>query len=87
RNLTVPVAADFQSSPAVGVAADVDGLRIQVGGPALREQARGSELAVADRWRGDGAIILHVLAGGAVIGALALADEIRPESRTAIDAL
>ena len=87
RNLTVPVAADFQSSPAVGVAADVDGLRIQVGGPALLEQERGSELAVADRWRGDGAIILHVLAGGAVIGALALADEIRPESRTAIDAL
>ena len=35
----------------------------------------------------SGAIILHVLAGGAVIGALALADEIRPESRAAINAL
>ncbi|OZC94805.1 copper-translocating P-type ATPase [Rhodococcus sp. 05-2255-1e] len=87
RNLTVPAAAGFQSSPAVGVAADVDGTRVQVGGPALLEQERGSELAVADRWRGDGAIILHVLADGAVIGALALADEIRPESRTAVDAL
>ncbi|OZC75541.1 heavy metal translocating P-type ATPase [Rhodococcus sp. 06-418-1B] len=87
RNLTVPAAADFQSSPAVGVSADVDGTRVQVGGPALLEQEHGSELAVADRWRGDGAIILHVLADGAVIGALALADEIRPESRTAIDAL
>ncbi|MFI8568281.1 heavy metal translocating P-type ATPase [Rhodococcus sp. NPDC078407] len=87
RNLTVPVAAGFQSSPAVGVAADVDGVRIQVGGPALLEQEHGSELAVADRWRGDGAIILHVLADGAVIGALALADEIRSESRTAVDAL
>ncbi len=87
RNLTVPAAAGFQSSPAVGVAADVDGGRIQVGGPALLEQEHGSELAVADRWRGDGAIILHVLADGAVIGALALADEIRSESRTAVDAL
>ncbi|OZE07307.1 copper-translocating P-type ATPase [Rhodococcus sp. 05-2255-3B1] len=87
RNLTVPAAAGFQSSPAVGVAADVDGVRIQVGGPALLEQEHGSELAVADRWRGDGAIILHVLADGAVIGALALADEIRSESRTAVDAL
>ncbi|WP_032393453.1 HAD-IC family P-type ATPase, partial [Rhodococcoides fascians] len=87
RNLTVPAATDFQSSPAVGVAAVVDGVRIQVGGPALLAQEHGSELAVADRWRGDGAIILHVLADGAVIGALALADEIRPESRTAIDAL
>ncbi len=87
RNLTVPAATDFQSSPAVGVSADVDGTRIQVGGPALLEQERASELAVADRWRGEGAIILHVLAGGAVIGALALADEIRPESRAAINAL
>ena len=92
RNLTVPAAAGFQSSPAVGVAADVDGVRIQVGGPALLEQEHGSELAVADRWRGDGAIILHVLidgkvAGALVIGALALADEIRSESRTAVDAL
>jgi len=87
RNLTVPAATDFQSSPAVGVSADVDGTRIQVGGSALLEQERASELAVADRWRGEGAIILHVLAGGAVIGALALADEIRPESRAAINAL
>src|SRR3972149_6656413 len=38
RNLTVPAATDFQSSPAVGVSADVDGTRIQVGGPALLEQ-------------------------------------------------
>ncbi|MEH6822207.1 MAG: heavy metal translocating P-type ATPase, partial [Dietzia psychralcaliphila] len=87
RNLTVPAATDFQSSPAIGVAADVDGITIQVGGPALLDQEHGSELAVADRWRGDGAIILHVLADGAVIGALALADEIRSESRTAVDAL
>ena len=35
------------------VTADVDGVRIQVGGPALLEQEHGSELAVADRWRGD----------------------------------
>ncbi|WP_032390494.1 heavy metal translocating P-type ATPase [Rhodococcoides fascians] len=87
RNLTVPAAANFQSSPAVGVSADVEGHRIQVGGPALLEQAHAAELAVADRWREGGAIILHVLADGVVIGALALADEIRPESRTAIDAL
>ncbi len=87
RNLTVLSATDFQSSPAIGVSADVDGIRIQVGGPALLAQERVSELDVAEEWRGDGAIILHVLSGGAVIGALALADEIRPESRAAIDAL
>ena len=87
RNLTVPAATDFESSPAVGVSAVIDGTRIQVGGPALLEEEHASELAVAERWRGDGAIILHVLADGVVIGALALADEIRPESRTAVDAL
>ena len=42
---------------------------------------------MADRWRADGAIILHVLADGRVIGALKLADEIRTESRHAVDAL
>ncbi|WP_206510265.1 heavy metal translocating P-type ATPase [Rhodococcus sp. KRD197] len=87
RNLTVPSATDFQSSPAIGVSADVDGTTIQVGGPALLDQEHATELAVADQWRSDGAIILHVLAGGTVIGALALADEIRPESRVAIDDL
>ncbi|MDV8022674.1 heavy metal translocating P-type ATPase [Rhodococcus sp. IEGM 1330] len=87
RNLTVSAATDFQSSPAVGVSAVIDGSRIKVGGPALLEQEHADELAVADRWRGDGAIILHVVADGVVIGALALADEIRPESRTAIDEL
>ncbi|MDJ0394211.1 heavy metal translocating P-type ATPase [Rhodococcus sp. G-MC3] len=87
KNLTVRAATDFRSSPAVGVSADVDGVRIQVGGPSLLEQERGSELGVAEQWRADGAIILHVLAGDTVIGALALADEIRPESRVAIDAL
>ena len=32
-----------------------------------------TELAVADRWRADGAIILHVVADGQVAGALKLA--------------
>ncbi|MBJ8340836.1 heavy metal translocating P-type ATPase [Antrihabitans sp. YC3-6] len=87
RNLTVPAATDFRSSPAIGVSVDVNGTRIQVGGPALLEQEHATELPIADRWRRDGAIILHVLADGVVIGALGLADEIRAESRAAIDAL
>ena len=61
--------------------ATVDGQQIQVGGPRLLEQRGAAELDVADQWRADGAIILHVLADGQVIGALKLADEIRPESR------
>jgi len=87
RALTVAPAADFDSSPAVGVAATVGGARIRVGGPHLLQQEQADELPVADGWREDGAIILHVLVDGKVAGALKLADEIRPESRAAVDQL
>ncbi|WP_245788745.1 heavy metal translocating P-type ATPase [Amycolatopsis marina] len=87
REVSVPPASEFSSSPAVGVKATVDGTVIEVGGPYLLDQRGAAELPVADRWRGEGAIILHVLADGEVIGALRLADEIRPESRYAVDAL
>ena len=87
RGLIVPPAREFTSSPAVGVQATVDGTRIQVGGPHLLDQHGAAEFAVADQWRRQGAIILHVLADGEAIAALRLADEIRPESRDAVEAL
>lgn len=85
RGLDIPAATDFSSSPAVGVSALVGGRRVQVGGPALLEQAGQAPLSDTARW--DGATVLHVLVDGSVAGALALADEIRPESRQAVDAL
>ncbi|QNF95945.1 heavy metal translocating P-type ATPase [Janibacter sp. YB324] len=87
RELEVPRAGDFSSSPAVGVRASVDGTVIEVGGPYLLEHHDLAELPVAHTWREEGAIILHVLADGGVIGALRLADEVRAESRDAVDAL
>ncbi|WP_434967811.1 heavy metal translocating P-type ATPase [Janibacter indicus] len=87
RDLEVPRAGDFSSSPAVGVRASVDGTVIEVGGPYLLEHHDLAELPVAHTWRDEGAIILHVLADGGVIGALRLADEVRAESRDAVDAL
>lgn len=87
KNLTVPESRDFASSPAVGVTATVDGTTVRVGGPHLLTEEDASELSVADSWRTDGAIILHVLQDGHVIGALKLADEVRTESREAVDAL
>ncbi|MGV0782189.1 heavy metal translocating P-type ATPase [Mycolicibacterium sp. XJ775] len=85
RNVDIPPASDFSSSPAVGVSAMVGGHRVQVGGPALLDQAGRSALPDASGW--DGATVLHVLVDGEVAGALALADEVRPESRQAVDAL
>jgi P-type Cu2+ transporter len=87
RDLTIPAWADFVSAPALGVTATVDGRTVRVGGPRLLEEAGQHELPEVDRWRVEGAIILHVLADGEVVGALALADEIREESRQAVDAL
>ena len=87
KKLSVPESRDFTSSPAVGVTATVEGTTVRVGGPHLLAEEHADELAVAERWRGDGAIILHVVQDGHVIGALKLADEVRPESREAVDAL
>ncbi|OBB10799.1 ATPase [Mycolicibacterium setense] len=85
RGLDIPAAGDFSSSPAVGVSALVNGQRVQVGGPALLEQAGQAALPATAQW--DGATVLHVLVEGRLAGALALADEVRPESRQAVDAL
>ncbi|MCH1868794.1 heavy metal translocating P-type ATPase [Nocardioides sp. CFH 31398] len=87
RGLDVPRASDFASEPAVGVSARVGGRHVRVGGPALLEAVDGDELPVAEEWRGEGAIILHVVVDGTVTGALRLADAVRPESRVAVDEL
>ena len=87
RDIDVPGATDFSSSPAVGVKATVKDTVIEVGGPYLLDHHAQDELAIADQWRDEGAIILHVLADGQIIGALRLADEIRPESRDTVDTL
>nr|WP_312167694.1 heavy metal translocating P-type ATPase [Microbacterium sp.] len=87
RGLEIRRATDFRSSPAVGVSADVGGRTVQVGGPRLLTEAGAEELPIAEAWRAEGAIILHVLVEHRVAGALRLADDIRPESNTAVEAL
>jgi len=87
RGLTVPEASGFSSAPAVGVTATVEGREVRVGGPGLLDAEGGSEVAAAEQWRRDGAIILHVLRDGEVVGGLQLADEVRTESREAVEAL
>ncbi|KJL25606.1 Copper-exporting P-type ATPase B [Microbacterium azadirachtae] len=87
RGLAPADSSHFRSEPALGVRAVVAGRVVEVGGPALLERAGVAELAAAEDWRAEGAIILHVLIDGAVAGALRLADAIREESRTAVRAL
>ncbi|WP_313278448.1 heavy metal translocating P-type ATPase [Timonella senegalensis] len=87
KDLTLPRASDFSSSPAVGVTASVNGHQVRVGGPHLLSEENAQELGIAEAWRGEGAIILHVLRNGQPIGALRLADEVRHESHEAVAAL
>jgi P-type Cu2+ transporter len=84
RGVPVPEPSGFTSSPAVGVTATVSGHEVRVGGPRLLEEAGRTEVSAADAWRDHGAIILHVLRDGEVVGALRLEDAIRPESRQAV---
>jgi Cu2+-exporting ATPase len=87
RGLTVPAASGFEAAAAVGVRARVDGRAVQVGGPALLGEVGTSPLADSERWAADGATVLHVVVDGVVAGALALADEVRPESASAVRSL
>ncbi|MGB5794517.1 MAG: heavy metal translocating P-type ATPase [Mycolicibacter algericus] len=87
RELTVPKASEFASSPAVGVSATVGGRAVHVGGPAMLAEQHLDELPQVQPWRDEGAIILHVVADGTVVGALKLADAVRAESVQAVNAL
>jgi P-type Cu2+ transporter len=84
-------ATQFRSLTGRGVRATVDGVEVAVGGPALlRETGIDAPDVLDDRvaqWSARGAAVLFVVEAGKVIGALALADEIRPESRQAIEQL
>ncbi|GAA4723090.1 heavy metal translocating P-type ATPase [Isoptericola chiayiensis] len=87
RGLDVPRAREFSSEPALGVTATVDGHEIRVGGPRLLEETGAAEVDEAAGWRDDGATVLHVLRDGDTVGAVQLADEVRPESADAVAAL
>jgi P-type Cu2+ transporter len=87
----LPPARDFRSITGRGVEATVDGARTAVGGPAL---LRERNLSVPDdlsrdieEWKDRGAAVLYVVRDDEVYGAIALEDEIRPESKQAVDDL
>jgi P-type Cu2+ transporter len=86
-----PAATGFRSLTGRGVQATVDGTTVAVGGPTLLRDTGApvpAEVEAATRaWAGRGAAVLYVLHDGQVLGAVALEDAIRPESRQAVDAL
>jgi Cu2+-exporting ATPase len=87
RGLAVPTSTDFRASAAVGVSATVEGRTVAVGGPHLLAEHNLQPLPQARGWAETGSTVLHVLVDGRIVGVLGVADEVRPESREAVDAL
>jgi Cu2+-exporting ATPase len=88
---SLPGATGFRSLTGRGVQAEVEGGTVAVGGPTLLREtgalAPPQIRDAAERWSESGSTVLYVVRGGQVLGALALADEIRPESAAAVAAL
>jgi Cu2+-exporting ATPase len=87
RGIDLPAATGFEAMTGRGVRARVDGTSIQV----LSPGAIGREIDLPDHdaasLENAGKTVVYVLRDGEAIGALALTDVIRPESKEAIETL
>ena len=81
-------AANFEALAGRGARALVEGKNIAVGGPRLLAESKTAvppELEkVMSSWASEGRTVLSVVTEGRLLGALAVEDEIRPESREAV---
>ncbi|MEX2251964.1 MAG: copper-translocating P-type ATPase [Acidimicrobiia bacterium] len=88
---SIPVATGFRAMSGRGVEASVEGATIAIGGPTfLREGGYAVPTALresVEHWQGRGAAVLYAVREGKIFGALSLEDELRPESREAVDQL
>ncbi|MPZ91656.1 MAG: copper-translocating P-type ATPase [Actinobacteria bacterium] len=88
---SVPTAGNFRSMTGRGVQAEVEGRSLAVGGPKLMQERSvdfpESLRHQVDKWMERGAAVLWLLDDERALGALALEDEVRPESHDAVRAL
>jgi P-type Cu2+ transporter len=88
RNLPMLQATGFEALPGRGAQALVNGKRVTIGGPRLLSEATVTvppEVEkLATTWASEGKTVLYVVAEGRLLGAFAVEDEVRPESREAV---
>ena len=86
-----PAARDVESLMGRGVQADVDGRKVSVGGPGLLRELDTDVPAGLDQQlearRQAGSTVLYVTSDRQVQGAIVVEDEVRGESRGAVDGL
>ena len=91
RGATARRASAFEALPGRGAQATVDGRVLRMGGPRLLAETDAEappEVAeAAARWSREGRTVLYLLENRTVLGAVAVEDEIRPESVEAVQRL
>ena len=89
RGLQSLPASQFEALAGRGAQALVNGEIAAIGGPRLlneRNVTPPPELAkITTAWAAEGKTVLTVVAGNKVLGAFAVEDEIRPESKEAVE--
>jgi len=85
RGLDVPGVGDFAAIKGKGARGTVDGHEVLVVSPGyLAQEGIETPAGLADAAEGEGRTVVYVLDEGEVVGAIALVDVIREESRRAI---
>ncbi|MCE3248676.1 MAG: copper-translocating P-type ATPase [Geminicoccaceae bacterium] len=88
RGLERKPVSDFRNITGEGAEAIVEGRQIRVVSPGhLRRMVMGVDSAEVRRLAEQGKTVVFVLVDGTLVGAIALADIVRPESRAAINGL
>lgn len=89
--IEIPSVSDARGLPGRGVAATIDGVTYEIGGPALLTERSAdvpeSLAATVSEAKQSGQAVIYLLQNSRVLAALAIADAIRPESHEAIRTL
>jgi Cu2+-exporting ATPase len=91
RGVELPRADGFESLAGRGTRGKVEGREVAIGGPRLLEELKIEPPETLRRatepWNREGRTILHLIVDGKAVAAFGLEDEIRPESKEAVDRL
>jgi Cu2+-exporting ATPase len=91
RNLPALQVADFEALPGRGAKARVSGKNVVIGGPRLLTEAKETVPPEVEKvttaWASEGKTVLYVVTEAQLLGAFAVEDEIRPESKEVVTEL
>jgi Cu2+-exporting ATPase len=90
KNLTVPAPTKFVSLDGMGASAETTNGTVYLGNRLLMDTKKislGGLESEASRMQDGGRTVVHVSQGGRIIGLIAIADAIRPTSKSAVEKL